>query len=502
MTDAAPPTQPLALAPEAITPDPQIAERFSGRFRFSGSLRRRAVRGTLINAAFTVGVGALGLIKGFVLAGFLSRSDYGVWGVIAVSLSTLLWLKQAGIGDRFVQQDEADQELAFQHAFTMELILTAGCVVLIAAAVPLLVLIYHLPELILPSAVIAGALLVAVFQAPLWIYYRRMEFARQRALAAVDPVVGLIVSIALAVAGAGYWAFVGGLAAGACAASAAAMWQLPYKLRLRFDRRAARGYLSFSGPLLIGGGATFVMAWSALADNVASFSERVDEVITGALYPAICAVKDRIELLYESLVKSNRLALMWAVPFGIGLTLFSHDLVRFGIGERWRSAIVVLQLYGVAAALNHVGFNWTAYFRALGRTRPIATQGVAATVAFLVTGIPLLLILGLRGFAIGIVAQSVAALVIRAYYLHQLFPGFGFLRHAARSFLPTVPAVAAVLVVRALHPGGVAGALGELALYGVVTVAATWSLESALLRETLAQLLGVRAPAGPREAIS
>ena len=63
---------------------------------------------------------------------------------------------------------------------------------------------------------------------------------------------------------------------------------------------------------------------------------------------------------------------MWAVPFGVGVTLFCPDLVHFGIGERWRSAIVVLQVYGVAAAINHVGFNWTAYFRALDRTRPIA----------------------------------------------------------------------------------------------------------------------------------
>ena len=85
---------------------------------------------------------------------------------------------------------------------------------LIAIAVPILVLIYHLPQLVAPSAVIALALLVSVFQAPLWVYYRRMEFGRQRALQAVDPVVGFVVSVALAIAGAGYWAFVGGLAAG------------------------------------------------------------------------------------------------------------------------------------------------------------------------------------------------------------------------------------------------------------------------------------------------
>jgi O-antigen/teichoic acid export membrane protein len=356
-----------------------------------------------------------------------------------------------------------------------------------------------------------AALMISVLQAPLWVYYRRMEFRRQRMLAAVDPIVGFVVSVGLAVAGAGYWAFVGGLAAGVTAASLVAVWQSPFKLRLRYEPGTLRIYWSFSGPLLVAGGAGFVMAWAAiitakidlgvaavgviaLADNITAFSERIDDVVTGALYPAICAVTDRIGLLYESLVKSNRLALMWAVPFGIAITLFCPDLVRFGIGERWRPAITMLQLYGVTAALNHIGFNWTAYFRALNRTRPIAVVTVAATVAFLVAGIPLLLTLGLRGFALGIVIQALVALAFRIYYLRQLFPGFDFLRHAARSFLPTVPAAAVVLLARLLETGPRTAleAVCELVAYALVAAVFTWLLESSLLREAIGQLRPAR----------
>jgi O-antigen/teichoic acid export membrane protein len=491
-------------------PTPTVGEDpFEGRFSFAGSVRTRAARGTLINTAFSVGLGLLGLLKGFVLAGFLSRSDYGIWGVLIVSLSTLLWLKQAGIGDKFVQQDEADQELAFQKAFTLELAFTVACVLLIALAIPLLVLIYNLPQLVAPCIVIGLSLLISVFQAPLWIYYRQMEFTRQRVLAAVDPVVGFIVSIGLAIAGAGYWAFVGGLAAGALAASIVAVRQSPFKLRLRYEPGTLRSYWSFSAPLLVAGALSFVLSWSAviaakldigiaavgviaLASNISSFTDRVDQLVTGTLYPAICAVRDRSALLYESLVKSNRLALMWAVPFGVGITVFSPDLVRFGLGERWRPAITVLQVYGIAAAINHVGFNWTAYFRALGQTRPIAVANLAATVAFLATGIPLLLAMGLPGFAIGIAVQGLAALAMRAFYLQRLFPGFDFLRHAARSFLPTLPAVAVIVLLRLIEPRGrtLLIALGELAAYLLVTAVATWRFESDLLREAVGHLHG------------
>ncbi len=411
---------------------PAVSEdRYGGRFAFAGSLRTRAARGTIVNSAFTVALGLLTLVRGFVLAIYLSPADYGVWGVLAVSLSTLLFLKQTGVGDKFVQQQETDQEAAFQKAFTVELVFTLASVALIALALPLLVLIYDLPQLLWPGVVVALTLLVSVFQAPLWIYYRRMEFVRQRSLQAVDPVVGFVVSVGMAVAGAGYWSFVGGLAAGTCAASAAAVWRSPLRVRLRWERGGMRSYWSFSAPLLVAAAAGSAMAWSAalaakldlgvaavgvitLAYTVSSFTDSVDQLVTGALYPAICAVRDRTEVLYESLVKSNRLTLMWGVPFGIGVTLFASDLVRFVLGARWNDAVLLLQVYGVTAAINHVGFNWTAYFRAVGRTRPIAVVTVAAAAIFICAGIPLLLAFGLPGFAVGVAAQAAGSLVLRA----------------------------------------------------------------------------------------
>jgi O-antigen/teichoic acid export membrane protein len=481
------------------------------RFGFTGSLRERAARGTLINTAFMIALSALGLVKGFILAGFVSRADYGLWGILVVSLGTLVWLKQVGIGDKYIQQDEEDQELAFQKAFTIELAFTCAFIVFMLAAVPIVVLAYDLPRLLLPGLLVVAGLGISILQSPLWIFYRRMQFARQRALQAIDPVVGFAVSIGLAAAGAGYWAFVGGFLAGVCASSIAAVVFSPFKLRLRYEPGTLRSYASFSWPLFVAGGSSVVMAQTAviaakghlgvaatgviaLAATISNFTDRVDQLVTGTLYPAICAVVDKTALLYESFVKSNRLALMWAVPFGVGVTLFCSDLVSFGIGERWRAAVAVLQVYGVTAAVNHIGFNWTAYFRALGRTRPIAVANFAALLGFLVTGIPLLFVFGLRGFAAGIAFQALVHLAVRAVYLERLFHGFAFLRHALRAVLPTVPAVAVVVGLRLLESGGrtVELALGELALYLLVTVAATWYFESTLLREAVGYVTGRR----------
>jgi O-antigen/teichoic acid export membrane protein len=314
------------------------------------------------------------------------------------------------------------------------------------------------------------------------------------------------VALGLAIGGAGYWAFAGGVLAGAWVSTITVVLTSPYKLRLRYDKGTLKSYADFSWPLFIANAASMVIAQSALiatntevglagvgvlalASNITGFTQRVDQLITGTLYPAICAVKDELHLLHESFVKSNRMALLWAMPFGTALTLFCADLVHFVIGDKWEAAIVVLQIYGLTAAIGHIAFNWDAYMRALGKTRPMAVASVVAMVSF-IASLPLLFAYGLKGLAAAAALQGAAHLACRAYYMQRLFKGFAFWNHAFRSLVPTIPGAAVVLLLRQVESGGrtLTIALGELVLYGLITVAATWHFEGGLLREALGYL--------------
>jgi O-antigen/teichoic acid export membrane protein len=466
------------------------------------SLRVRAARGTIVNAAFLVFLSLLGLVRGLLLGRLVGVEDYGLWGILITAFGTLLWLKQAGISDRYVQQDDADQERAFQQAFSLELLWTGVFVVLVAGAIPVVAAAYGEPDLLAPGFVGLLALPALALQAPLWIHYRRLDFVRQRLLQAADPVVGFVVSIALAAAGAGVWAFVVGLTAGAWAAALAAVLSSPYRLRWRFSRGALRSYASFSWPLVAAGATGVVIAQGsiaaaaayggiaaagavALAATVTQFTDRLDQVITGTLYPVVARVKDRRDLMLEAFLTSNRLALMWAVPFGIGLALFADVLVVDLLGERWRPAIPLLQWFGVIAALNHLGFNWQAFFRATGDTKPIALAGLAAVIAFLAAALPLTAAYGLEGLAAGLGIQMVVLLVVRTAFLRRLFPLGVLGRHALRSLAPVVPGALLVLALDA--PDAV-----EVALFCLLAAALTVWVERRLLRDVL-RLLRSRA---------
>ncbi|HWF34639.1 MAG TPA: oligosaccharide flippase family protein [Solirubrobacteraceae bacterium] len=481
----------------------------AGRYIDTGgaTMRSYAARGVLLNGAFDVGLALLGLARGIILAALLTRSAYGVWGILVVSLGVLARLKYVGVSDKYVQQDDADQEVAFQKAFTVELMMTGAALVPMIAALPVIAVIYGHWELVLPGLVLLTTLAADALQAPLWIYYRQMHFARQRLLGAIEPVVGFVVAVVLAIAGLGYWALAIGVVVGAWAGAAVALATCPFRLRWRYDRGALRVYASFSGPIFVATASGVVLANGAviatnshlglagvgvlaLTANITALTARLDAMISGTLYPAICAIQDRVELLRESFVKSNRLALMWGVPFGAAVSIFAGDLIRFIVGERWHAGIGLLEITGIIAAASQIGFNWDDYFMARSETVPIAVVNVAAAIATLGVGIPLLLTHGLTGLAVGMAAGTTVDLALRAWYLSRLFAGFALVRHALRAILPTIPAVAIVLLIRLAETGPRTAvmAVAEVVVYALVTVVATWVLEKPLLREAAGYL--------------
>src|SRR5205807_7333205 len=63
----------------------------------SRSIRQYAARGVIVTSAFSIAVAAVTLVRGLLIGRFLSRTDYGIWGILTASLATLWWLREAGV---------------------------------------------------------------------------------------------------------------------------------------------------------------------------------------------------------------------------------------------------------------------------------------------------------------------------------------------------------------------------------------------------------------------
>jgi O-antigen/teichoic acid export membrane protein len=472
-----------------------------------GGLRRRAARGTVINGVWLIAVSTLSSLNGVLVAGLLGPEAFGLWGLLTISFGTLFVLGAIGLDDKYIQQDHPDQQAAFEVAFTLQTLYCGLFLLLGLIAIPLFSLLYGVPEILVPGLVLSLAFPLLALQTPIWVFYRRMDFLRQRLLQSVEPLITVVVTTTLALAGVGLWSLVIGAITGTVAVALVAVRNSPYKLRFRYERRALSEYASFSWPLLLGSltavltvqipvtiasrslGVAAVGAIT-LATSVASYTKRVDDIVTQALYPAICAVKDRGEVLFEAFSKSNRLALIWGFPCGVGLALFGGDIVHFVLGADWEHAIPLVQVLGLAAAVDQIGFNWTAFARARGETRPLAVAGVAGMVVVSAVAVPLLMSHGVVGYAVALGAGTLAVMAVRIAYLIRIFPAFRIFTHLSRATLPTVPAALLVLAGRALVVGDSSPwrLVAEAVVFASLVIAGTFVAERALLREAVGYL--------------
>jgi O-antigen/teichoic acid export membrane protein len=481
-------------------------------------LRAHAARGTLVNSAFSVGLAGVSLLQRLSAVAFVTPAQFGLWGLIMSGLVALALLKKVGINDKYVQQSEPDQALAFQKAFTMELAASTAFFVLALVGMPLYGLLYGHHEMILPGIAAAFAVVIAAFQTPALIPYRQLRYARHRALIAIDPIMSLVATLVFGALGFGYWCLVIGVLVGATAGAIVCVSSSPYRLRVVWDRETVYAYARFSLPLFGSGVSRMVVVQGSLlaanksvglvgigaigiATGIAAFADRVDRIVGQTLYPAVCAVRDRRALMYEAFVKSNRIALMWGLSFGVGLALFAADLVTHVYGDNWGHATALIAAIGLVCGIGQTGFNWTLFLRAMDDTRPIFAGALIDLAVFFAVALPAILVLGLDGWIIGVAAAMLAQLVVRGVVMRRLFPGYNLLVQFARAAAPLVPAVAAVLLLRLLLPGDrtLLHAGTELCVYAYLVISCTVLLERSLVDELIGYLkrrTRPRVPAG------
>jgi O-antigen/teichoic acid export membrane protein len=466
-------------------------------------LRRRTARGAIVNGLFLGGAEGLVLLQGLIVTVLLGPKAIGLYGIVTTTALTIVALKRVGIDEAFVQQTEEAQEEEFQRAFTLELALSAAFAVTIAAIAPVVATAYGDDRLLWLTLAVAYLPVAFALQAPTWIFFRRMDFVRQRVLQAIVPVVTFCVTIPLAASGVGVWSLVIGPFAGNLAGAIAAIAVSPYRLRLRFDGDALRRYFAFSWPIFANAAALLVVqqgqvlafdlhgglaaaGYITLAATLTRYADRADQIVATTIYPAISAVRHRLDTLQELFVKSNRLTMMWALPFCAGFVLFAPDLVHLILGEKWAPAIVLLQGLAAAAAIQQVGYNWFSFYRAVGDSRPQAVESAVMVATFAGLAIPGLIAWGSAGFVWGRIAGALAMLAVRRHYVRRLLPRVELITLGLRGLVPVVAAAGITLGVRALVWGGERTALqavGEIVLFVAACALATWLVERPLLRE-------------------
>jgi O-antigen/teichoic acid export membrane protein len=280
---------------------------------------------------------------------------------------------EQGISTAIVQRERMDDRYA-DAAFWLNL---AWCVVLAAASVALAsswAAANDTPELRDVIFALSGLLLIwGVMIVPMSLLQRDSRFKELAAVWNLAAAAGGIAGVALAVAGAGVWAFVAQQLVMDGVAVVAMLAVVRWRPRLRFSRAHARELLGFSSSVFLANLGGFVnrradtllmgLFFGPLAVGLYRIADRIVDLVLeftmrpiGVIaLPHFSRLQSDPEGLRDGVEKCLRLTLLAAVP-ALAVVAATSDEVVGLFGEEWSAAAAVLPLLCVVGVVKGLVF--------------------------------------------------------------------------------------------------------------------------------------------------
>jgi O-antigen/teichoic acid export membrane protein len=324
-----------------------------------------------------------------VLARLLAQRDFGVMSMVGVVLGYAQAYVDLGLSSALIQKQERDPD-KLSTIFWMNLL--AGLVT--GAALALL----RTPAaLLLKEPALLPLIPVAALQLPISalgqqfdaLFQRDLRFKRVAIIRISTDALSTSVAIGLAFAGYGVWSLVIASLAGASVNSLVLFgmgvrhWPVRFTFRpsaikehLRFGvyqlGNVNLGYLASNiDTLLIGRllGAEALGIYSVALRFTQIPRSYINPVISRVAFPVFAQQKDRKGTLAESLLQLQKSLSYVNLPLIGGMLLVSPVLVPVLYGEKWQSAVPLVQVLCILALLNGIGGPTQIIRTALGHVR-------------------------------------------------------------------------------------------------------------------------------------
>jgi O-antigen/teichoic acid export membrane protein len=362
------------------------------------NLRQR----TLVGLGWNGATQFLGQILQFavsvVLVRLLSPKDYGLLGMVLVFTGFAMSLADMGLGASIIQKSELSSR-HLNSVFWLNVATGIFLSVLFASAAPLIAKFYREPQLRLLTAAVA----INFFLGSLNVVHnalleKALKFRTKFWIESVSILASGTVALGLAFSGAGVWALVGQLLTGTVV-RVVVMWQLSsWRPEMSFDLSAVKELMHFGGHLV---GFGVVIYWSqnvdklvigrwigssalgfyTLADKLMRLPlTNVTNITTAVMFPALSAIQHEVDAVKRTYLRATRMIALLTFPMMIGLSVLAQPAILVVYGNKWREAIVLLQLLCYAGMAQSIYNTATWIFLSQGRADILFRLGVYATI--------------------------------------------------------------------------------------------------------------------------
>jgi O-antigen/teichoic acid export membrane protein len=350
----------------------QGTEAYFADHQESGDLGRKALRGGVVSVAMQYCNGVLQILAAIILARLLTPRDFGLVAIITVLTSFAPLLIDFGLGDATTQRSKITPSQISSLFWVCTGVGVAAAIVLVAFS-PLIARLYHEP--LLKPISLCTAITFVLWGASnqhLALLRRTMQFGRIASIQFLGTLIGIVVAIALAVAGYGYWALVARPIANALFVTAGAWLSCRWRPGLPAFDDEVKSMVRF-GLHVVGFSVTYTVAKAVDRIGVGLFYSR-DQL--GYYQNAVTLFENSIFAAFAqvhtvgsaalSKLQSNPVALrqkyeaalsimaFFLMPASAILSVTAQDLVVILLGAKWRiagSLLAIIALRGIFQAI-------------------------------------------------------------------------------------------------------------------------------------------------------
>jgi len=422
---------------------------------------------TVIRGGLWVGFGfagqqAIAVVRTLVLARLLTPEDFGLVGLVTLTLFAGMMLTEFGLESALIQR--GDLPARFVHtAWNLMLIRGICLFVLLQGIAPWIASAFGRPgaEYLLRVGAVSF-LLACVPAVPAALLLRELRYARRMVLDASRDISSALSAIVLALLLGNAWALLLGLLLGQAVALIVVWFLHDYRPRWAMDRDALGIYAEFGRHLYVSGLLTYVVTrgddiavaklrgvhalgqYQVVFGIAETLTRGLSEMLGKVVFPAYSRIVAEGRRLGDVFDEVWCVLLLLLLPVAAVTIVFAERIVALLLGDPWVPAAAAFALLMVAQTLRALAAACGSFILAVGKTVYLPRIKVLEVVCFGVLIVPLTARWGLVGAASCLAVMYSLSLAGHVYGAHQVTPVLGRMLRSSWESLALTLAFAAV----------------------------------------------------------
>jgi O-antigen/teichoic acid export membrane protein len=395
------------------------------------ALARKAVVGALALGARQVLVQAVNLLGVVLLARLLSPADFGIYAIVSFCQSLLLRFGDAGLGASLIREPREPTERDYRAIFSFQQVLVGSALLLFWLVAPVLTQAYRLSNehTFTLRLVALGFFFTGLRAIPTIRLERALAFDRLAVVDVAEALTFNLLAVGLATRGLGAKSFAIAILARAAVGALVVQSQAPFRFALVWDFALVQKHLSFGlsfqaiglvslvkdsiTPILVGLllGAADVgyINWS---QTLAAYAVMALMAFHRLYLPVFARAQHDRATLSRFVERTIWATNAVTAPLAVTTVVLFEPLTTLIFGTKWLVAKPLFLLLAFANLLVPTVTPLLGLFNALGRSRLALGFAVTWMVSTWLFGVPLVLLYGSLGYALGNVLVQLSNLLL------------------------------------------------------------------------------------------